>query len=166
MKSLQENMVEFRKQLEKGSIQKAYQGLMEYMMSLKNHFSNKHPDYSVPGSLYYGYMDMTYFSILPKSLKDRDLKIAIVFLYDTFRFDIWLSGKNKRVLVKYWKIIKENSWDKYKIVEPVKGVDSVVEYTLVDNPDFSDLDALTKQIEQRALKFIEDIESFLAKTAT
>jgi hypothetical protein len=166
MKSLQENMAEFRKQLEKGSIQKAYQGLMEYMMSLKNHFSNKHPDYSVPGSLYYGYMDMTYFSILPKSLKDRDLKIAIVFLYDTFRFDIWLSGKNKRVLAKYWKIIKENRWDKYKIVEPVKGVDSVVEYTLVDNPDFSDLDALTKQIEQRALKFIEDIESFLAKTAT
>lgn len=46
MNSLQENMVEFREQLKKGSIQKAYLGLMEYMMSLKNHFSNKYPDYS------------------------------------------------------------------------------------------------------------------------
>jgi hypothetical protein len=165
MKSLQENMAEFGKQLEKGTIQKAYQGLMGYMMSLKNHFSDKYPDYSTPGSLYYGYMDMTYFSILPKSLKDRDLKIAIVFLYDTFRFEIWLSGKNKQILTKYWKIIKESSWDKYKIVEPVKGIDSVVEHILVDNPDFSNLDALTKQIEQGALKFIRDIESFLAKTA-
>jgi hypothetical protein len=166
MKSLQENMVEFRKQLEKGSIQKAYQGLMEYMMSLKNHFLNKYPDYSAPGSLYNGYMDMTYFSVLPKPLKDRDLKIAIVFLYDAFRFEIWLSGKNKQVLAKYWKIIKESSWDKYRIVEPGKGVDSIVEHILVDKPDFSDLDTLTKQIEQRALEFIQDIESFLAKTAT
>jgi hypothetical protein len=166
MKSLQENMAEFRKQLEKGSIQKAYQGLMEFMIRLKNHFSNKYPDYSAPGSLYNGYMDMTYFSILPKSLKERDLKIAIVFLYDAFRFEIWLSGKNKQVLAKYWKIIKKSGWGKYKVVEPVKGVDSVVEHVLVDNPDFSDLDALTKQIEQGALEFIRDIESFLAKTAT
>jgi hypothetical protein len=166
MKSLQENMTELRKQLEKGAIQKAYQGLMEYMLSLKNHFSNKYPHYSTPGSLYTGYMDMTYFSILPKSLKDRDLKIAVVFLYDAFRFEIWLSGKNKQVLAKYWKIINKSRWGKYKVVEPVKGVDSIVEHILVDNPDFGNLDALTKQIEQRALEFIQDIESFLARTAT
>ena len=165
MQPLQENMVEFKKQLEKGSIQKAYQGLMDYMMSLRNHFFNKYPDYSVPGNLYNGYLDMTYFSILPRSLKDRDLKIAIVFLYDSFRFEIWLSGKNKQVLTSYWKIFKQNGWDKYKIVEPVKGVDSVVEHILADNPDFGDLDALTKQIEQGVVNFIQDIEGFLTQTA-
>lgn len=166
MKSLQENMVEFKKQLEKGSIQRAFLGLMEYMMSLKNHISNKYPDFSTPGSLYNGYMDMTYFSIIPKSLKDTDLKIAVVFLYDAFRFEIWLSGKNKRILAKYWQIISKSNWNKYKIVEPTKGVDSIVEHILVDTPDFSDLEALTKQIEQGILKFIQDIESLLAKTAT
>ena len=166
MNSLQENMIEYKKQLEKGIIQKAYQGLMEYMMSLKNHFTNKYPDYSVPGSIYYGYMDMTYFSVLPKSLKDRDLKIAIVFLYDTFRFEIWLSGKNKQILLKYWQYFKKGNWDKYKIVEPVKGVDSIVEHILIDNPDFSDLEDLTKQIDKGTLKFIKDIEGFLTETAT
>ena len=108
---------------------------------------------------------MTYFSILPKSLKARDLKIAIVFVYDTFRFEIWLSGKNKQVLAKYWKIIKANNWDKYKIVEPVEGVDSIVEHVLIDNPDFSDVEVLTKQIDKEALKFIRDVENFLTKTA-
>jgi len=135
-------------------------------MSLKNHFSNKYPDYSTPGSLYNGYMDMTYFSILPKSLKDRDLKIAIVFLYDAFRFEIWLSGRNKQVLAKYWEIINRSKWDKYKVMKPAKDVDSVLEHILVENPDFSDLDVLTKQIEQGTLKFIQDIERFLAKNAT
>lgn len=166
MKSLQENMIEYKKQLGKGMIQKAYQGLMEYMTSLKKYFTNKYSDFSTPGSIYYGYMDMTYFSISPKSLKDRDLKIAIVFLYDTFRFEIWLSGKNKQVLSKYWKVFNKNNWDKYKIVEPVKGVDSIVEHILVDNPDFSDLDALTKQIDKGTSMFIKDIEGFLSKTAT
>lgn len=166
MSALQENMTEFKKQLEKGMIQKAYQGLLEYTITLKNHFSNKYPEYSVSGSLYSGYMDMTYFSVFPKSLKERDLKIAIVFIYDAFRFEIWLSGKNKQVLAKYWEIIKQSGWHKYKAVEPVKGVDFVLEHVLVDNPDFSNLDALTKHIEQGSMEFIQDIESFLSKTTS
>ena len=151
MSALQENMTEFKKQLEKGMIQKAYQGLLEYMIALKNHFSNKYPENSVSGSLYSGYMDMTYFSIFPKSLKERDLKIAIVFVYDSFRFEIWLSGKNKQVLAKYWEIINQGGWHKYKVVEPAKGVDFVLEHVLVDNPDFSDLDAFNKTLSSKGL---------------
>jgi hypothetical protein len=34
---------------------------------------------------------------------------------------------------------------------------------LVDNPDFSDLDRLSKQKESGTLKFIKDVERFLSK---
>ena len=162
MNSLQANMKEYKKQLEKGAIQKAYLGLMEYMTRLKTHFKKEYPDYSVSSSLYFGYMDMTYFSIFPKSLKERDLKIAIVFLHEEFRFEVWLSGKNKQVLTKYWKLITNSGWDKYKIVAPAKGIDSIVESILVDNPDFDDLEALTNQIEHGTLEFIQDVENFLS----
>lgn len=161
MESFDEYINEYRKQLEQGAIQKAYKGLMEYIMGLRTNFKTKYPDYSVSGSIYYGYMDMTYFSIFPKALSDRELKIALVFLHEPFRFEVWLSGKNKQVLTKYWKLFKESDWHKYKIVTPAKGVDSIVEHVLVDNPDFSDLNALTIQIEQGTLKFIQDVESFL-----
>jgi hypothetical protein len=50
-------------------------------------------------------------------------------------------------------------------VEPVEGVDSIVEHVLIDNPDFSDVEVLTKQIDKEALKFIRDIENFFTKTA-
>jgi hypothetical protein len=53
MKSLQENMMEYKKQLEKGAIQKAYLGLMEYMIRLKTHFKKEYPGYVVSGSLYF-----------------------------------------------------------------------------------------------------------------
>lgn len=164
MNTLQDNMIEFRKQIQKGAIQKAYQGLMAYMLSLKNHFASKYPEYPAAGSLYPGYMDMTYFAILPSALKRRDLKIAIVFNYDAFRFEIWLSGKNKQVLTQTWKLFQQKKWDKYKVVEPGKGIDSVVEHILVADPDFGDLEALTRQIEREAIEFIQEIERFLAKT--
>jgi hypothetical protein len=163
MESFHESINEYRKQLEKGAIQGAYKGLMAYIMFLRTHFKNKYPDYFVSGSIYHGYMDMTYFSFFPKSIKDRKLKIAIVFIHDAFRFEVWLAGNNKQVQSKYWKIFKESDWNKYHIVSTTKGVDSIVEYILVDNPDFSDLDTLTKKIERATLKFIKDVEVFLSE---
>lgn len=163
MESFQETMMEYRKQLEKGAIPRAYRGLMEYIMDLKTYFKNKYPDYFVSGSIYYGFMDMTYFSFFPNSLKDRNLKIAIVFIHETFRFEVWLAGFNKQVQTQTWKLFKESGWNRHHIVPTTKGVDSIVECVLVDNPDFGDLDALTKQIESGTLNFIEDIESFLSK---
>ena len=163
MGTFHEDMLEYRKQLEKGTIQKAYKGLMEYMMDLRTHFKNKHPDHSASGVMYLGYMDMTYFPLFPESLKKRSLKIAIVFIHEAFRFEVWLSGANKQVQAKYWKLFKESNWNKYHVVETTKGADSIVEYVLVDAPDFNDLEALTKQIESGTLKFIKDIESFFSK---
>ncbi len=155
-------MNEYKKQLEKGTIQRAYQGLMDYIMGLRSYFENKYPDYSVSGSIYLGYMDMTYFSFFPTSLKLQKLKVGIVFVHSTFRFEVWLFGYNKGVQAKYWKLFKGSGWNKYRIPPTIKGVDSIVEGILVENPNFNDLDALTKQIEKGTLKFIEDVENFLS----
>ena len=156
-----ESIIEYRKQLEQGVIQTAYKGLMEYIMGLRTHFQTEYPDYFVSGSIYYGYMDMTYFSFYPQSLHQRKLKVAIVFVHQAFRFEAWLAGSNKQVQQKYWKMIKESGWDKYHLVPSTQGVDSIVESVLVAHPDFSDLGTLTNQIESESLIFIKDIESFL-----
>ncbi len=163
MESFQEYMVEYRTQIEKGAIKKAYKGLMEYTQSLRTHFKNKYPDYFVSGSVYFGYMDMTYFSFYPKSLGHKKLKIAIVLIHESMRFEVWLAGYNKQVQSKYWKIFEESAWNKYHIVPTIKDADSILEHTLADNPDFRDLDKLTNQIERGTMKFIKDVEGFLAK---
>ena len=162
MASFPESMHEYRKQLEHGAIQQAYKGLMEYLMDLRTYFKNKYPDYVVSG-IYYGYMDMTYFSFFPASLKQRNLKIAIVFLHEAFRFEVWLAGYNKQVQAKYWQLLKESAWNPYHLVPTTQGVDSILEHVLVGDPDFSDLAALTHQIEHGILKFITDVESFLSE---
>lgn len=155
-------MLEYHKQLEQGSIQLAYKGLMEYMMGLRAHFASHYPEYSVPGTIYYGTMDMTYFSVVPPSLKDRKLKIAIVFLHEAFRFEAWLSGYNRQVQKDYWHIFKTYGWDLYRLVTPAVGVDSILEHPLAENPDFGDLPLLTQRIENGTLTFIKDVENFLS----
>ena len=162
MESMPEYIKEYKKQLGKGVIQRTYQGLMKYIMDLRTHFSKNFPDFA-PGNIYHGYMDMTYFPVFPKSLKSRKLKIAVVFNYSQFRFEAWLVGYNKQVQQKYWILFQESDWNKYRIPSAIKGVDSIVEYTLVENPDFVDLDGLTKQIEKGTLDFINDIEIFLSE---
>jgi hypothetical protein len=161
MASFQECMQEYRKQLEQGAIQQAYQGLMGYMRDLRTRFEMKYPDHFVSG-IYYGYMDMTYFAFVPKALQDRKLKAAIVFIHPAFRFEVWLAGYNKQVQSKYWKFFKESGWDQYHLVPTTEGMDSILECALVNDPDFGDLDALTAQIEEGTLKFIQDVEGFLS----
>lgn len=164
MNNFSNDIREYRTQLKKGQIQKAYKGLMQYYKDLRSHFQLQYPDYSVPTNIYFGNMDITFFSFSPPSLKSRSLKILIVFLHNTFQFELWLAGNNKSFQSKYVKLLRENNWKKYPIAASTKGVDYISKCTLVEEPDFSNLDALTKTIEQGAQLFIDDFESFLALT--
>jgi len=160
--TFEHNMREYKTQLGKGSIQQAYKGLMEYMLRLRAHIQKRLPDCEFPGSVYFGYMDMTYFSVIPPSLKERKLKIALVFLHEAFCFEVWLSGYNRQVQAKYWKMMRDSGWDQYRLVADPLKADSILEHVLIDNPDFGDLEALTSQIEEGTLRFITNVETVLA----
>ncbi|MAU10163.1 MAG: hypothetical protein CL607_10100 [Anaerolineaceae bacterium] len=163
MASLQESMVEYKTQLERGTIQTAYRGLMDYIMGFRTHFAKSYPDLEVSRSVYYGYMDMTYFSVFPAALKANKLKIPIVFQHEAFRFEVWLSGMNKRVQAEYCERIQASDWDTYPVVPQGRFVDSILEHVLVNDPDFSDLNLLTEKLERGTLAFIEEMDALLAK---
>jgi hypothetical protein len=96
-------------------------------------------------------------------LKRRNLKIAIVFNYDAFRFEAWLAGGNRKVQRQYWKLFKDSQWPDYRVITPAKGIDSILECDLTTDFDLDDPDALTASIEKATLAFIADVERFLAE---
>ncbi len=108
-------------------------------------------------------MDFTYFYFFPKSLKSQRLKVVILFTHETFTFQVLLAGYNRAVQAKYWTLLKEKGWKKYPLAASTKGVDYITQYTLAANPDFTNLDALTNEIEKGTVAFIKDVEGFLAK---
>ncbi len=162
MERLAEYMAEYQKQVSRGAIQAAYQGLMAYLSSLRTYFSKKYPQHTVSGSLYYGLMDMSYFSITPLSIQKRGLKIALIYVHDPGKFEAWLVGKNKQQQKIFWDWFRRQNWTRYRIVPSLKGVDAILEHDLVNNPDFSNLDGLTHLIEKGVLAFIADIEQYLS----
>lgn len=151
---------EFRRQIEKGSIQKAYRGLLSYMMGLRTHFMHRFGASAVSG-LYQGYLDMTYFALFPPSLQSHDLKVAIVFNYDAFRFEAWLAARNRKIQRQYWELFKDSQRPDYRVVAPAEGVDSILERDLAVDFDLNAPDDLTATIENRITAFVEDIEGFL-----
>ena len=162
MHLMQKDLEAFHGQLSGGAIQRAYRALLFYILGLRTHLKNKYPEFSV-SSLYQGYMDMTYFAISPPSLKQLDLKIAVVFNYKAFRFEAWLAGRNRTVNRHYWELFKDIKRPGYRIVTPAKGVDMMIECNLAHGFDLSDTNALTTIIENGLDTFIEDIEALLPK---
>ncbi len=160
MTTLQKAVDEYRRQMEKGLVPAAYRGLMEYMASLKNHFGKSYPEYGA-GNVYQGYMDMTYFPLFPKSLTARKLKIAVVLIHETVRFEVWLTAQNRQVQSEYRRLFEESGWRKYRMSAAGKGVDAILECTLTERPSFDDPDGLTRTIERGTVRFIEEVEGFL-----
>jgi hypothetical protein len=157
-----DSMEDFKTQLEEGRISIAYQGITGFFRELRSHFEKSCPDYEIPGNIYYGFLDMTYFSILPPFLKDRGLKIAVVFVYDAFRFEVWLSGRNRGVQQAVSQSIQHSGWQTYHLTPEPRKADSVLDHVLVEDPDFSDLDDLTAKIESGTLEFIQAVVDFFA----
>jgi hypothetical protein len=110
-------------------------------------------------------MDYTYLYFFPKSLQRQKLKVALLFSHDTFKLEILLAGYNRSAQAKYWKIFKENGFSKYHLAGSASEPDRFLDYTISDNPDFSNPDTLTKQVETDILSFTRDIEAFLTKKA-
>lgn len=162
MHSKQESVGEFRRLLKEGTIQEAYRAILTYMMELRTHFERSLGPRAVSG-LYQGYMDITYFALFPPALRRRNLKIAVLFNYDAFRFEVWLAGRNRGVQQQYWKLLKDAAWPGYRIATPGKDVDSILECDLASDFDLDDPDALTATIEKKTSAFIARIAGFLSE---
>jgi hypothetical protein len=130
------------------------------MSGLKSHLEKDYPDYYT-SALYFGYMDMSYFAFTPPDLKEKKLKVAIVYLHEGGRFEAWLGGNNRKIQAEFIERLSEKTLGKYRLSKPASGVDSIIESVLVEDPDFDKLEVLKMQIEKKTIKFINDMTDIL-----
>lgn len=154
MKAFNNYIAIYKQQLGNEDIQKAYAGLLKYVMTLKAHFSKKLSYKYSFGNVSPGYMDFTYFPFFDDFLRERKLRFGIVLNHKKVYFELWLMGQNIEIQKKYWDLLKTSQWNKDRTTMPKY---SVLEFVLVENPDFDKLDMLTQEIEKKATHFLEDI---------
>lgn len=161
MGELGDDLRDLREQLGRGSIQRAYPAIVGYMSRLRAHFASVQGERAVSG-LYQGYFDMTYFALFPPELKSRDLKLAVVFDYEAFAFEVWLAARNRKLQRHYWELLRDGGWSGYRLVEPAPGIDAIVELDVAGGLELEDPAALTSRIESAAATLLVELERFLA----
>jgi len=164
MESLNNRIKEYKAAMQKGDIPRAYRGIIDFMLILRTHFRNNYPELSVSGNFYQGYMDITFFTLVPVFLSDRKLKIILLFNHERITFEAWLSGVNKQVQEKYLELFRKGNWDNCRVAHSAEGSDSILESDLVTSPDFDHPETLIKQIEQGVWKFIGEVEHILFRS--
>ena len=162
MQTLGSDLEALRMQLEAGSMQRAYAAILAYMSRLRTDFVGA-PGGSAVSGLYQGTFDMTYFALLPPAFKARDLKLAIVFDYSSFRFQVWLAARNRSVQRRYWEVLSRHDWEQYPLVEPGAGVDAITVLDVADGLELQDPGPLTSRIASAVATFAGDLERFLAE---
>lgn len=159
MKTLNQLISDYTCHLQQGEIQIAYKGILEFIGKLRADFIKKYPYYDT-GSVYQGYMDMSYFSLSTKLLKDKGLKIAIVYLHQKGAFEVWLSARNREISKRYESVFFSNISD-IILFHDVNNQDAIMECTLISIPNFEDQTALIDIIEQSVQRFVSIITNLL-----
>lgn len=161
MESLNKNIVEFGMLLKKTQLQQSYKRLLVYIKEIRNYFKETHPEYDVSTNLYQGYMDLTFFTITSQLTRQKDLKYIVVFTYENMQFEVWLAGKNRAVMSEYHKKFKDYQFKNFKLTEDIKGMSSILEHIVVENPNFDELNELTNLIDGGVSEFIKSIDTQL-----
>ncbi len=158
MENLSKYVSIYKEQLNKGDILIAYNELVKFVMRLRTDFiKNLSDKYSFSGILH-GYMDYTYFYYSNDFLNSKKLKFGLVLNHIEMRFEIWLLGNTVSIRKKYWELSKNTKWNKDRIEMPKY---SIIETTLVKNPDFDNLDILEQQIEEKMIEVSDEITNYL-----
>ncbi|MHC1719686.1 MAG: hypothetical protein AB9844_03160 [Clostridiaceae bacterium] len=160
MKTLNQLIEEYTYILRQGEIQTAYKAILEFIGKLRADVIKKYPDYET-GSLYQGYMNMTYFSLSTKLLKEKGLKLAIVYLHSKGVFEVWLSARNRDIAKRYEYILNSNISDNISVFHDDFNQDALIEYTLTSTPNFDKQATLIEIIEQGIDKFLIAVNSHL-----
>jgi len=160
MAQLGDDLQKLHEQIAHGALPRAYGSIVGYMAQLRSHFAARDGDRAV-SALYQGCFDMTYFALHPAALKSRGLKLAIVFDYEAFGFEVWLAARNRAVQRQYWQLLQDNGWTAHRLVEPAPGIDAIVETDVAGASAMNEPEALTASIEESAQVLLAEVLAFL-----
>lgn len=85
----------YRTLLQTTDLQKAYQEFIRLFRFLRNELERQMPDFRFQSSITENAMDYAYFSLTNPALKEKGLKLVVVFDHRNFRPEVWLSGVNR-----------------------------------------------------------------------
>ena len=149
---------EYKELLQTTNIKECYQEFIKLFRYIRVTLAKSMPEYKFQGNIVENGMDYSYFLFINKNLKEKGLKMAVVFVHSNFQFEVWLSGYNRKYQSKYYDLLKEKNIPFELTDNPIRK-DFILRVTLEESADISDGSLLIKEIKSISNKLLMFIET-------
>ena len=99
-------------------------------------------------------MDFSYFQLTDPDLKEKGIKIQIVFVHKDFRFEIWASGYNRKIQSRYYNHLKNQSMKYYLNNNPEK-IDYILKAEIEKNIELDNGEIVISKIKHVVLEMVD-----------
>ena len=86
-------------------------------------------------------------------MKKKGLKLAVTFVHRDFRFEVWLSGFNRKYQSRYFELLK-NKQQPFSLTDDPKRTDYILRILLDTNMDLSDGERVLAEVSAAALELL------------
>lgn len=146
-----EKLTTYKQLMQTTSIQESYQEFIKLFRYIRNELKNEFTEYTFSSNIEENQMDFAYFQLTTPQLKQKGLKIQIIFVHKEFQFEVWLSGYNRKIQYSYYEALKSQDIN-YILNHKPTSVDYILKSTLSNQLDISNsqllLDCLKQEIQE------------------
>lgn len=96
----------YRTLLETTDLQRAYQEFVRMFRFLRSELERQLPDFRFQSSISENAMEYAYFSFTHPALREKGLKLSVVFVHQAFQLEVWLSGVNRSTQCRWAEQLK------------------------------------------------------------
>ena len=158
MKFDQDLLLTYKTLLQTTELEKSYQEFVRLFRYLRIELEKQLTDCTFQGNIVENGMDYSYFQFTSESLKKKGLKLAVTFVHRDFRFEVWLSGFNRKYQSRYYELLK-NTQQPFTLTSDPKRTDYILRIPLDTNLDLSDGERVVAEVRAAALELLAYMET-------
>lgn len=154
--SLSECIESYSRAVAGGEMPRAYRGILTALSQFQSAWEQAHPEDST-GSLYQGYLDMSFLAVTPRDLAAKRLKISLVYLHAEGVFTLWLTAGNRAIQKRVSQALRAVPLKGYALTVLEPGVDAVIAKEIQKPYPFDEPARLTQYLLAQAEAFAADM---------
>lgn len=155
-----ERLLEYLHLLETTDIINCYQEFIHLFRFLRVQLEKELTQAHFQGNIVENAMEYAYFQMATDKMKERGLKIVVVFLPRFVRFEVWLSGANRQYQKKYAALLTPQVSTLEVSKNPLK-TDYIARLPLTTDIDWGDEQAIVAMIKaasESLIKIAEELD--------
>lgn len=150
----------YRNLLATTELQLGYQEFIKLFRFLRIELEKELPDFSFSSNIVENNMDFAYFQLTDTDLREKGVKIQVVFVHKSFRFEVWASGYNRKTQCFYYNKLK-NQPLKYYLNDNPERIDYIFKAEIEKDIELHSGDIVISKIKPVVLEMITFVKNHI-----